>query len=66
MQNLVLKCSLPRCNIDGSKEMNLDKCVLNNGSPCYYLMVKYEDNCEPEDIWKKFDNFVVNKTKKQS
>ncbi|MEJ5285530.1 MAG: hypothetical protein ACP5Q5_10875 [Brevinematia bacterium] len=64
MKSLLLKCSLPRCNVDGTKEMNIDKCVLNNSSPCYYLIIKDEDGCEPEEVWKKFDNFVLNKSKK--
>ncbi len=64
MKNLVLKCSLPRCNVDGTKEMNIDKCVLANASPCYYLIIKEEDGCEPEEIWKKFDNFVGRRVKK--
>ncbi len=66
MQSLYLKCALPRCNVDGTKEMTLEKCVLTNCSPCYYLIVKNEEQCEPEEVWKKFDNFVTNKTKKQN
>ncbi|MGC8764830.1 MAG: hypothetical protein ACP5QT_02985 [Brevinematia bacterium] len=64
MQCLYLRCSLNRCNVDGTKEMRLEKCIQANSSPCYYLIVKTEEETEPEEIWKKFDNFVANKSKK--
>lgn len=66
MKSLLLKCSLLRCNKDGTKDMNIDKCVLENNSPCYYLIVKENEGVEPEDIWKKFDEFVNKKAKKES
>jgi len=46
--------------------MNIDKCVLENNSPCYYLIVKENEGVEPEDIWKKFDEFVNKKAKKET
>lgn len=64
MQSLHLRCSLQRCNVDGTVEMNIDKCVLANSSPCYYLMIKVREEDSPEDVWKKFDNFVTSKNKK--
>jgi hypothetical protein len=41
--------------------MKIDKCVLKNSSPCYYVTMKVVDEANPEDIWKKFDNFVTKK-----
>lgn len=61
MQSMVLRCTLQRCNVDGTTEMKLEKCVLKNSSPCYYVTVKVMDEGNPEDIWKKFDNFVTKK-----
>ena len=64
MQTLHLRCSLQRCNVDASRELNLDKCVLAHSSPCYYLLIRVEDEAEPNDVWKKFDSFVSDKIKK--
>jgi hypothetical protein len=64
MQSLQLRCSLQRCNLDSSAEMNIDKCILTNVSPCYYLMIKASDEGRPEDAWKRFDQFVARKTNK--
>lgn len=61
MQNMILRCTLQRCNVDGTMEMKVEKCVLKNSSPCYYLTVKVIDEANPEDVWKKFDNFVTTK-----
>ena len=62
MEKLVLNCTITRCNVDGSEKMSVDKCVLNNGSPCYYMAVK-DAKLEPEDdSWKKFDSFVKKKS----
>jgi len=63
MENLVLRCNLQRCNIDGSTDMTLEKCVLNNNTPCYYLIVRKGSEDRPEDVWKKFDYFVTKNTK---
>ncbi len=63
MQSLQLRCNLQRCNVDGSIEMQIDKCVLANASPCYYLTIKNCDEDRPEDVWKKFDHFVTKKEK---
>lgn len=61
MQSLSLRCNLQRCNLDGSLEMSVEKCVLTNNSPCYYLLVKTNDEGKPEDAWRKFDAFVTKK-----
>ena len=60
MDSLKLQCSQQRCNIDGTTEMKLEKCVLTNATPCYYLIVKAN---EPDDAWKKFNSFVSDKSK---
>jgi hypothetical protein len=58
MNGLYLHCSLQKCNIDGSKEMSIDRCILRNNTPCYYLLIK-ETSVAPEDeAWRKFDRFV--------
>lgn len=64
MQTLQLRCNLQRCNQDSSLEMDVDKCILANASPCYYLMIKVLDEGRPEDAWKKFDQYVARKTNK--
>jgi hypothetical protein len=61
MQSLSMKCNLQRCNVDGTLEMTLDKCVLVHASPCYYLCIKTYDEERPEDAWKKFDHYVAGK-----
>lgn len=61
MQSLILRCTLQRCNVDGTLEMKIEKCVLRNSSPCYYLTTKVYDETKPEDAWKKFDNFITKK-----
>lgn len=61
MQYMTLRCTLQRCNVDGTLDMKIEKCVLKNASPCYYLTVKAVDDANPEDSWKKFDNFVTTK-----
>jgi len=70
MQYMTLKCNLTNCNIDSSKEMNIDKCVLkineNTGqaSPCYYLIVKSVEEGPSNDAWSKFNNLVDHSKKK--
>jgi hypothetical protein len=64
MDGLKLQCSMQRCNVDGTTEMKIEKCVLTNASPCYYLMIKVNDEDRPEDVWKKFNNFVADKSKR--
>lgn len=63
MKGILLKCSLDRCNLDGTQDMNLDKCAITNGSPCYYLLIKNNADDPEERVWSKFDEFV-NKSKK--
>lgn len=62
MKTLILRCALPRCNIDGSKELNIDKCILQHSTPCYHLIVKDGEDFEPEDAWRKFGDFVSKKS----
>lgn len=64
MKSLLLQCNLKRCNIDGSKEMSIDKCILTNNSPCYYLLVKSAEETSEENAWDKFDEFVDKKKKR--
>ncbi len=61
MHYLELRCNVKKCNIDGSTDMLLEKCVPSNGHPCYYLSVKTEEDDGREDAWKKFDSFVDKK-----
>lgn len=62
MQSLYLRCTLQRCNVDGSSVMSLEKCALSHSSPCYYMTVKENEEEHPEDAWKKFDHFVTKQT----
>ena len=61
MKALTLQCSLQRCNIDGSKELSIDKCILSNNSPCYYLLTKSDQETSEESAWDKFDDFLDKK-----
>ncbi len=53
MRSIELICMLEKCNLDGSENMTLDKC-LKNGHPCYYLHVT-EEKIQPNDVaWGRF------------
>lgn len=60
MKNLlILYCSLKRCNIDGKEpRVSMKKCVYDNGSPCYYLLVKEEETEMKESPWSKFEKMT--------
>lgn len=64
MQTMIMKCTLNHCNVDGTKEMKVEKCCLavnaqsGTVSPCYYLNVKITEDGPPTDAWNKFKGFV--------
>ncbi|MFN4217251.1 MAG: hypothetical protein ACK4HQ_07630 [Brevinematales bacterium] len=63
MKHLVLRCNLMRCNVDGSEEMSLEKCVLRNDSPCYYLLYQSREDGHPDQVWQRFGSFVNSQIK---
>lgn len=63
MQYMTMRCNLQRCNVDGTLEMKVEKCLYSNQngnscSPCYYLNVRVSEEGVPDDAWKKFNSFV--------
>jgi hypothetical protein len=72
MQTMILRCNLNHCNVDGTKEMQLEKCCLTRNeqtgviSPCYYLSVKITEEGAPTDAWNKFKGFVDHSRRKES
>ena len=66
MMELRLICTLPRCNIDNSTNMNIKKCLNVDGAPCYYLQAKNEEQKTGDDVWGNFGAFVKEKGKNNS
>jgi hypothetical protein len=44
--------------------MSIEKCVMNNGSPCYYLLSQQTDVLPEDMVWDKFNQFVIQKKNK--
>lgn len=64
MKSLILRCQLKRCNVDNTEDMSIEKCVMNNGSPCYYLLSQQTDVLPEDMVWDKFNQFVIQKKNK--
>ena len=66
MKSVILRCQLKRCNVDTTEDMSIEKCVMSNGSPCYYLISTQTDILPEDMVWDKFNNYVAQQKKKQA